>query len=61
LHEEKEEVCAQCEWFPCSKFESWLIGWQKIRPLLGHKRAHSNLNFMREHDLERFVELGTAD
>jgi len=50
------EVCAQCDEFPCSKFESWLIGGGECDSFLTHKKAHPNLSFIREHGIEKFIE-----
>ena len=50
------EVCAQCDEFPCSKFESWLVGGGEYDSFLTHKKAHPNLIFMGEHGLEKFIE-----
>lgn len=50
------EVCAQCDDFPCSKFESWLVGGGENDSFLTHKKAHSNLEFIRKHRIEKFIE-----
>lgn len=50
------EVCAQCGEFPCSKFESWLVGGGEYDSFLTHKKAHPNLSFILEHGIERFLE-----
>jgi len=50
------EVCAQCDEFPCLKFESWLVGGGEYDSFLTHKKAHPNLIFMGEHGLEKFIE-----
>jgi len=50
------EVCAQCDEFPCSKFESWLVGGGEYDSFLTHKKAHPNLIFIREHSVEKFIE-----
>jgi hypothetical protein len=50
------EVCAQCGEFPCSKFESWLENGGEYDSFLTHKKAKSNLNFIRTYGLERFIE-----
>jgi hypothetical protein len=50
------EVCAQCEEFPCSKFESWLVSGEEYDSFLTHKKAHPNLIFIKEHGIEKFIE-----
>jgi len=50
------EVCAQCEDFPCSKFESWLVGGGEYDSFLSHKKAYPNLISIRKHGIEKFVE-----
>jgi len=50
------EVCAQCDEFPCSKFESWLVGGGEYDSFITHKRAHHNLKFIRDRGIEEFVE-----
>jgi len=56
VKKKKLEVCAQCDEFPCSKFESWLVGGGECDSFLTHKKAHPNLNFIREHGIEKFIE-----
>jgi len=50
------EVCAQCDEFPCSKFESWLVGGGEYDSFVTHKKAHPNLIFIREYGIEKFIE-----
>jgi len=50
------EVCAQCDEFPCSKFESWLVGGGEYDSFLTHKKAQPNLDFIRNHGIEKFIE-----
>jgi len=50
------DVCAQCDEFPCSKFESWLVGGGEYDSFLTHKKAHPNLIFIREYGIEKFIE-----
>jgi hypothetical protein len=50
------EACAQCEEFPCSKFESWLVGGGGDDSFLTHKKAHHNLNFIKNQGIEKFIE-----
>ena len=56
VKKKKLEVCAQCDEFPCKKFESWLINGGKYDSFLTHKKAHYNLNFIREHGIKEFIE-----
>lgn len=56
VKKKKLEVCAQCEEFPCIKFESWLVGGGEYDSFLTHKEAHHNLNFIRENGVEKFIE-----
>jgi len=50
------EVCAQCEEFPCSKFESWLVGGGEYDSFLSHKKAYPNLISIRKHGIEKLIE-----
>jgi len=50
------EVCAECEEFPCSKFESWLVNGGEYDSFLTHKKAYPNLNFIRKYGIEKFIE-----
>ncbi len=50
------EACAQCDEFPCSKFESWLENGGQYDSFLTHKRTKFNLEFIRKYGLERFIE-----
>ena len=50
------EVCAQCDEFPCSKFASWLDKWRQEDSFLTHRKIKPNLDFIREHGLEKFLE-----
>ncbi len=50
------EVCAQCDEFPCIKFESWLENGGEYDSFLTHKKAKPNLDFIRTYGLERFIE-----
>jgi len=50
------EVCAQCEDFPCSKFESRLVGGGEYDSFLSHKKAYPNLISIRKHGIEKFIE-----
>jgi len=50
------EVCAQCDEFPCSKFASWLDKWTLEDSFLTHQKIKSNLYFIKEQGLEKFLE-----
>src|SRR3990170_2598077 len=50
------EACGQCGEFPCSKFESWLETGGECDSFLTHKKAKHNLDFIRMHDLDKFIE-----
>jgi len=56
VKKKKLEVCAQCEEFPCSKFESWLVDGGEYDCFLTHKKAYHNLSFIREYGLGKFIE-----
>ncbi len=53
------EVCAQCDEFPCSKFESWLDNVEGYDSFATHQKHSSKLEFIRTHGLERFLEQQT--
>lgn len=50
------EVCAQCDDFPCSKFDSWLIEGGEYDSFLTHKKVYPNLTFIKEYGLGKFIE-----
>jgi len=50
------EVCAQCDEFPCSKFDSSIIEGGEYDSFITYKKAYHNLNFIREHSVEKFIE-----
>ena len=49
------EVCAQCDEFPCSKFSPWLDKLIVEDSFLTHQKMKSNLNFIREQGLDKFL------
>ena len=49
------EVCAQCDEFPCSRFESWLDGGD-FDSFVTHKKAKPNLDFIQKQGIEKFIE-----
>jgi len=52
VKQRKLEVCAECDEFPCSRFDSWIGG----DSFVTHRMALVNLSSMRETGLERFRE-----
>ena len=51
------EVCAQCAEYPCSKLKGWEPDGENIYDsFLTHKKAMPNLDFIREHGLDKFLE-----
>ncbi|MCD4670275.1 MAG: DUF3795 domain-containing protein [Actinomycetia bacterium] len=46
------EVCAECDGFPCSKFE----GWDSGDSFVTHRKSISNLNSIKEQDMEEFIK-----
>jgi len=56
VKKKKLEVCAQCDEFPCSKFESWLVGGGEYDSFITHKKAHPNLIYIQNCGIEKFVE-----
>ncbi len=49
------EVCAECNDFPCQKFDSW-FGNEAYDSFVTHKKAEPNLDFIRKHGVEKFIE-----
>jgi hypothetical protein len=50
------EVCAECNEFPCSKFEGLTKGDEVYDSFLTYRKVMSNLDFIGEHDVEKFIE-----
>ncbi len=50
------EVCVQCDEFPCSRFKSWLEDGGKYDSFVTHKKAKSNLYFIRKNGIEKFIK-----
>ena len=51
------EVCAECNEFPCSKFDGWIeVRKDVYDSFLTHRRAIPNLKFIKEHGIEKFLE-----
>ena len=53
------EVCAQCDEFPCSRFESWLDKCGDYDSILTHAKVKANLDFIRSHGIVKFMEQQT--
>ena len=49
------EVCSLCNEFPCSKFD----GWDASDSFISHKISNSNLNLIKQHEIENFFEQQT--
>ena len=49
------EVCAECNDFPCQKFDSW-FGSEAYDSFVTHKKTEPNLDFIRKHGVEKFIE-----
>jgi len=58
VKQRKHEVCAQCDEFPCSKFESWL-GNLEYDSFVTHRRIRLNLDSIRAHGIDGFLEQQT--
>jgi hypothetical protein len=50
------EVCAQCDEFPCSRYASWLDKWWLEDSVVTHRKIKPNLDLIKEHGLEKFLE-----
>jgi len=55
VKKKKLEVCAQCDEFPCSKFQ-WLDDGQAHDSFVTHRMDKFNHEFVRNYGIERFVE-----
>ena len=56
VKKKKLEVCAQCDEFPCSKFESWLEKGGEYDSFTTYKKVKINLDSIRKHGLETFIK-----
>ena len=56
VKKKKLEACAQCDEFPCSRFESWLADGGEYDSFLTYKKTRPNLDFIRNHGIEKFME-----
>jgi len=50
------EVCAQCEEFPCSKFESLRTNGVEYDSFATYRKVYPNMTFIKEYGLEKFIE-----
>ena len=50
------EVCAECNEFPCSKFEGLTKDDEVYDSFLTYRKVMSNLDFIGEHGVEKFIE-----
>jgi len=50
------EVCAQCEEFPCSKFESLRTNGEEYDSFATYRKVYPKMNFIKEYGLEKFIE-----
>jgi hypothetical protein len=56
VKKKKLEVCAQCDEFPCSKFESWLEKGGEYDSFTTYKKVKINLDSIRKYGLETFIK-----
>jgi len=49
------EICAECDEFPCSKFDHW-FGDEAYDSFVTHKKAESNLYYIKKHGVQKFIE-----
>jgi len=57
VKQKKLEVCAQCDEFPCSRFKRMTGEWGKAGDsFLTYRKIMPNLEYIREHDIEDFIE-----
>lgn len=50
------DLCAQCDEFICSKFDSSFIDGGHYDSFLTYKKAYQNQNFVRQFGIEKFIE-----
>lgn len=48
-------VCAECNDFPCKRFDDW-FGDKTYDSWLSHRKAEPNLKFIKEKGLEEFIK-----
>lgn len=49
------EACAQCDEFPCQRFDSWLKDGGEYDSFITHRNAKKNMDFIIEHGLDKFI------
>lgn len=49
-------VCAQCDEFPCVKFNSWLEDGPEYDSFLTYLKVKANMDFIKQHGLEKFLK-----
>ena len=50
------EACAQCDEFPCKKFDSWGDGVPEYDSFLTYLKVRDNMEFIKEHGVEGFIK-----
>jgi hypothetical protein len=50
------EVCAQCEEFPCSKFESLQTNGEEYDSFATYRKVFPNMTFIKEYGLKKFID-----
>ena len=50
------EVCAQCDEFPCTRFDRWLDRCEEHDSFITHARCKTNLDSIRNNGLDSFIE-----
>jgi hypothetical protein len=50
------EVCAQCEEFPCSKFESLRTNGGEYDSFATYRKVYPNMTFIKKYGLKKFIE-----
>jgi len=56
VKKKKLEVCAQCNEFPCSKFESWIEKGGEYDSFTTYKKVKLNLDYIRKYGLDIFIK-----
>lgn len=56
VKKESLEVCAQCEEFPCSKFESLRVDGGEYDSFVTYLKAYPNMIFIKEFGLKEFIK-----
>ncbi len=50
------EVCAQCEEYPCAKFECLRIDGEEYDSFATYRRVYPNMTFIKEYGLKKFID-----